>query len=123
MSSRVSLRAGGTGPCPGRWAFLAGVLALAILAASCGGQRSPLPAAREAPGPATEAASPREEAPNPVEETSEPTAGPPPARPEPQEPTEVPEELRFSAPLLSGGTLRGEEYAGHDLALWFWAPW
>ena len=37
--------------------------------------------------------------------------------------TEAPEELRFEAPLLSGGTVRGASFAGADLVIWFWAPW
>jgi hypothetical protein len=35
----------------------------------------------------------------------------------------VPEVLRFSAPRLSGGTVEGEDFAGRDVAIWFWAPW
>jgi len=35
----------------------------------------------------------------------------------------APEILDFSAPKLGGGTVRGAEYAGADLAIWFWAPW
>jgi len=31
--------------------------------------------------------------------------------------------LDFSAPELGGGTVEGAEYAGKDLAIWFWAPW
>jgi hypothetical protein len=37
--------------------------------------------------------------------------------------TEVPEVLDFEAPLLGGGSLRGETLAGRDVAFWFWAPW
>ena len=33
------------------------------------------------------------------------------------------EVLRFTAPRLEGGTVRGEDYSGADVALWFWAPW
>jgi len=29
----------------------------------------------------------------------------------------------FSAPLVGGGQVEGGEFAGQDLALWFWAPW
>jgi hypothetical protein len=36
---------------------------------------------------------------------------------------EIPEILDFEAPLLAGGTLRGADYAGKDVAFWFWAPW
>jgi hypothetical protein len=35
----------------------------------------------------------------------------------------VAEVLDFEAPLLAGGTLRGETLAGRDVAFWFWAPW
>ena len=34
-----------------------------------------------------------------------------------------PEVLDFEAPLLDGGTLRGADLAGKDVAFWFWAPW
>ena len=34
----------------------------------------------------------------------------------------VPEALRFSAPLIGGGTLDGASLAGRDVVLWFWAP-
>jgi hypothetical protein len=33
------------------------------------------------------------------------------------------EVLRFSAPRLGGGTVRGEDYSNADVAFWFWAPW
>ena len=33
------------------------------------------------------------------------------------------EVLRFSAPRLGGGTVDGEDFAGEDVAFWFWAPW
>ena len=33
------------------------------------------------------------------------------------------EVLAFEAPLLDGGTFRGEDLAGKDVAFWFWAPW
>jgi hypothetical protein len=36
---------------------------------------------------------------------------------------DVPEELRFTAPSLNGGTIRGADLAGNDLVIWFWAPW
>lgn len=31
--------------------------------------------------------------------------------------------LDFTAPKLGGGQVVGTEYAGKDVALWFWAPW
>ena len=38
-------------------------------------------------------------------------------------PAELPQVLAFEGPLLGGGTLRGEDLAGKDVAFWFWAPW
>lgn len=38
-------------------------------------------------------------------------------------PEEAPRELRFTEPRLGGGTVRGADFAGHDLVMWFWAPW
>lgn len=31
--------------------------------------------------------------------------------------------LDFSAPGLDGPAVRGADYSGQDVALWFWAPW
>jgi hypothetical protein len=31
--------------------------------------------------------------------------------------------LRFEASGLDGEVVRGAGFAGHDLAIWFWAPW
>lgn len=31
--------------------------------------------------------------------------------------------LAFTAPALSGGTIRGADLAGQDVVLWMWAPW
>lgn len=31
--------------------------------------------------------------------------------------------LNFTAPKLGGGKLVGSEFAGQNLAVWFWAPW
>lgn len=38
-------------------------------------------------------------------------------------PASVPEVLDFEAPLLGGGSLKGADLAGKDVAFWFWAPW
>jgi hypothetical protein len=38
-------------------------------------------------------------------------------------PPEAAKVLRFEAPRLGGGVLRGADYAGKDVAIWFWAPW
>jgi hypothetical protein len=45
------------------------------------------------------------------------------ALPTSSSPGGVPKLLDFTAPLLEGGTLRGSDYAGMDVAIWFWAPW
>ena len=50
------------------------------------------------------------------------TPGSPPTTsvsPEPR-PAEI---LNFEAANLAGGVIRGAEYAGKDVAFWFWAPW
>jgi len=46
------------------------------------------------------------------------------------QPTPTPGEIRsqgslldFRAPKLGGGLVNGNDFAGQDLALWFWAPW
>jgi hypothetical protein len=31
--------------------------------------------------------------------------------------------LDFKAPKLGGGQVVGSDFAGKDVALWFWAPW
>ncbi len=31
--------------------------------------------------------------------------------------------LDFRAPNLRGGTVNGSDFAGQDVAMWFWAPW
>lgn len=31
--------------------------------------------------------------------------------------------LDFTAPKLGGGQVVGSEFAGKDVAIWFWAPW
>jgi hypothetical protein len=75
--------------------FHVGLVVLATLLVACGGSR-------------------------PVEPARSPVAGSTGAT----GPTaSTPEILRFRAPELSGGVLRGADYAGRDLALWFWAPW
>jgi hypothetical protein len=38
-------------------------------------------------------------------------------------PSQVPDELRFTAPELGDGTIRGADFARQDLVMWFWAPW
>lgn len=55
----------------------------------------------------------------PVPERSPAASGSPPQSPEPA-PAKV---LDFEAQKLGGGVLRGSDYVGKDMALWFWAPW
>jgi hypothetical protein len=82
--------------------LVAGVL-LAGLVAACARPGGP-PAATDDPPAATSAP------------TSDPTTSPSPG-------PAVPEILDFGAPLVGGGRLEGADYAGRELALWFWAPW
>jgi hypothetical protein len=82
--------------------MLLAALSLVVVAAACGGTT------------ATE----------PSPSTSVGTVGPPnPSGAASSAPQEIPEVLRFEAPTLDGGTLRGESLAGRDVAFWFWAPW
>jgi hypothetical protein len=76
--------------------------ALVLVAASCTGD-TPAPSRTEPPAttPSGRGAS------------APPTAGSP-------APAEV---LGFTAPRLGGGTIEGTEFAGRDVAFWFWAPW
>lgn len=37
--------------------------------------------------------------------------------------TDVPEALRFTVAGVDGAQVVGADYAGKDVALWFWAPW
>jgi hypothetical protein len=36
---------------------------------------------------------------------------------------EVPKALQFTASGVDGGKVVGADFAGKDVALWFWAPW
>lgn len=40
--------------------------------------------------------------------------------PRPEAPAGV---LDFTAPRLGGGRVAGSEFAGQNVAIWFWAPW
>lgn len=81
------------------------VLALvaALGAPACGGQAD---TATPAPSPA----------PPPAPVAPPTAAGAPSTAP-------VPEALQFSAEGVAGGRVTGADYAGRDVALWFWAPW
>lgn len=85
------------------------VVAALAVAASCGeagtapgDQAGPSSTAASAPAPAGEPAVPA-----PATETA----------------AVVPEALRFTAAGVDGGQVAGTDYAGRDVALWFWAPW
>lgn len=55
---------------------------------------------------------------------TEPTTAPAPteAPTTTQAPVAVPEALRFTAPLVGGGTFDGAAAAGKPTVFWFWAP-
>lgn len=55
-------------------------------------------------------------------------AGQPAATPGPSNPAAapgrpVPDALQFRAAGLDGTAVNGADFAGKDVALWFWAPW
>ena len=88
--------------------LVAGAVLLALIATACGGgqgDRAPqMPAAPVTTTPSEQAASPQAD------------QGTPDA-------PQAPRELRFTAPALGGGQIRGRDFAGQDLVIWFWAPW
>lgn len=88
-------------PRPARTAFA--LVALAVALTACGADASTDTATSDPRTPSDASAGPRE---SPAGATPE-----------------IPEILDFEAPLLAGGTLRGADYAGKDVAFWFWAPW
>ncbi len=91
-------------------AVLAGIVVIAVLSVSCSSAQPPArPEGQASPGLATPPADASPE-PRAMEET-------------PSDGRRVPKELRFEAPALSGGTIRGADFAGKDLVVWFWAPW
>lgn len=96
--------------CPGRWAFLVGMIVLGLLAASCAQPTEEAPLQPAAPVTTSPTSMPS------VQEDQEKDGGG-------EKKPPVPRELMFTAPALSGGTIRGADYAGKDLVIWFWAPW
>lgn len=90
--------------------LVAGSLTVALLAAACGGEPDRAPRMPAAPVTTT----PSEAAPSPQGTQTPATESPS---------VQAPRELRFTAPALAGGTIRGRDYAGKDLVIWFWAPW
>jgi hypothetical protein len=53
----------------------------------------------------------------------EPSSDPPASVSPPSESPAPAEVLDFEAQKLGGGVLRGSDYVGKDVAIWFWAPW
>lgn len=89
--------------------------ALAVLTAACGGNTgrgtaSPTTAQTDA---VTTTGAPTPDA------TSAPTGTPATTA----KPADVPEQLRFSVAGIDGAQVVGADYAGKDVAMWFWAPW
>lgn len=78
-------------------------IALALAATACGS------GAGDGPAPADVAAT----APMGSDTTARPAAGP----------AEVPDVLDFTVAGVDGAQIAGADYAGRDVALWFWAPW
>jgi hypothetical protein len=78
------------------------VAAIVLVAAACTG---------DTPGPSR--TEPAATTPSRKGASASPTPGSP-------APAEV---LGFTAPRLGGGTIEGAEFAGRDVAFWFWAPW
>lgn len=91
---------------------LLGLLCVAVLATACSSETTEPPVAEgstpggSTPGtgstPATDATTPPAS-----DRSTPPVAG----------------VLTFTAPKLGGGTIEGADFAGRDVAFWFWAPW
>lgn len=116
----------------------AAVLAALLLAACAAGPAAPEPAASapaegdaggsqtgasaeaSGPEPASSPGGPTQEpiVPSPGDPASRPTAA---LAPSPE--GLAADVFAFSAPIVGGGQAEGGEFAGQDLALWFWAPW
>ncbi len=83
-------------------------LITATLLAACGGNGSDVASPADASAPAPTAA------PAPAPTGVAQTTG---------TPANVPEALKFSAPLVGGGEIELTTLAGRPVLLWFWAPW
>jgi hypothetical protein len=95
-------------PTPGRSAALLGLL---LVASACSGGGEPVEPRSGSPRQSADASAGAE-----PEASGSPDGG----NTDGGRPAEV---LRFSAPRLGGGTIDGEDFAGRDVAFWFWAPW
>jgi hypothetical protein len=88
------------------------VVAALVGGAGCGGANTP-----EAGAPASRSSAPATTSPAVTAPSSAPAS-----------PTEEPSPdlsriLDFTGPAVGGGQIRGAEYAGQDVVLWFFAPW
>ena len=81
------------------------LVALVVLLSACGGPQSETAAPDASTAPSDVA-------------VSEPSAGTPSAAA-----GATPAALNWTAPLVGGGQLDGNDLAGGDVVLWFWAPW
>jgi hypothetical protein len=108
---------------------------LGFVLAACGGDAEPDTAVQPAPATAAPATAGQATAPSGGAVTSAPAApGTTAAAPEPAPssaggaattaaPAEAPEALRFTAPLVGGGTIDAASLAGTPVLFWFWAPY
>lgn len=100
-----------------RTASLVAVLGLAV--AGCGDEVAVESAGLATTAPATMVTATTAAPVSTDPATSDPTAVPPTTG---AASVEAPEVLRFSAPLVGGGTFDGAAVAGKPVAFWFWAP-
>jgi hypothetical protein len=90
-----------------RIGIVVAALALALGSVACADTSTSSPGGATSTGPTT---SPGPNTPKPTKTTASPVI-------------DVPEPLDFEAELLGGGTFRGADLAGKDVAFWIWAPW
>jgi len=92
------------------------LIAVGMLAA-CGGAETDSAVPAAAPAPSDTGTSDTQPAATP---SSTPTA---PGEAASSVPANVPEALKFAAPLVGGGDIELTTLAGRPVLLWFWAPW
>jgi hypothetical protein len=88
---------------------LLGLLCVAVLVGACSSETIEPPATDDAAPPVPSGTTP------PAAEGTTP--------PTPRSTPATAEVLMFTAPRLGGGTIEGADFAGRDVAFWFWAPW
>jgi hypothetical protein len=92
------------------------LIAVGMLAA-CGG-------AETDPASPAAAASPSDSSTPATQPAAAPSSTPArPGEPTSSVPANVPEALKFAAPLVGGGDIELTTLAGRPVLLWFWAPW